>query len=143
MYTCLYFCPKGKSRLKRKRPEDFIAAGKRKHQKNRSDDQSSDLGPALPLARLPPSVRKLRDLYEEVVRARYPHYKPKNDFELLALGGGDYTAYKKVKRLEARLAQEWSNFVTRMKGNPDTAMKEISRSLDAVADITGVSRSVT
>lgn len=85
----------------------------------------------------------LRDLYEEIVRARYPYYRPKNDFELLALGGGDYTACKVVGRLEARLAKEWTYFATRMGGNPDTVMREVGRSLDAVADITGVSRPVT
>ncbi|KAI0701423.1 hypothetical protein C8T65DRAFT_579678 [Cerioporus squamosus] len=127
---------------KRGPPEESADNSDRaKHHKSSSDALSSATTapsdaptPATP-APSTPSVRTVRDLYEEIIRVRYPGYKPKNDFELFALGGSDYS-YVEEGGLEAHLAEEWSDMVAQL-GGPDLVMVEVCSSLDAVAEVTG------
>ncbi len=144
-------------------PDDNRDAAQAKHHKASSDVCSPDTGTsdvcspdtitshacppdmgtpdACPPAAPPPSARpvqRLRDLYEEIVPVRYSGYKPRNDFELLALGGGDYS-FVEDGGLEAFLEKEWSSFVAELNGNPDTLMDEVRRTLDEPAEVVGVS----
>lgn len=123
--------------LKRGHSEDDIDdadATSTKHQKSGSDGPC----PQHPSAfRLTTSDRRsLRAIYEEIVHAQYPSYKPRSDFELLVLGG---RGYSDGEGLEACLEEEWSAFVSEMRGDSEAAMREVRRALDASAEVTGVS----
>lgn len=80
----------------------------------------------------------VRQLYEDVVRARYPHHQPQSDFELFALGSSNYSKLA-PEQLSDCLAKEWSYFVTIRNNDPTFAMESIRAFLAKTAEVTGVS----
>ncbi len=151
--------------LKRGAPEEFTDnpdRAKAKHQKSSSgatspatptpSTPSVATSPATPTPSTPPvatssatpipstpSVRTAREIYERIVRTKYPGYKPKNDFELYTLGSSDLS-WVPDGALEAHLMQEWFSLVVDLGGSADVAMAKVRSYLDVPAEVTGVSR---
>ena len=107
-----------------------------KHHKSDSESKLPTSGSTIRLTTS--ATRSMRDIYDEIVRAEYPKYQPRNDFELLALGGRGYS-HAEDGDLEALLDKEWAAFVSEFGGNRDAAMEEVQSSLNASVEVTGVS----
>lgn len=86
-------------------------------------------------------VLTARELCAIIVRARYPHYQPSNDFELQALGMTNYSQVQ-PEQLSTYLARDWKRFLELEGVEPDVAMASVSKYLDRPADVTGVSDSL-
>ena len=80
--------------------------------------------------------RLIRDYYLEHVRKRFPHFKPRHDFDLLALGDGRYKGSE--EDVYAWLDQELALQVA-LEGDAQPALEAATRMLSARGVITGVS----
>ena len=89
-------------------------------------------------ARQAGTVLTVRKLYEDIVRARYPHHQPQNDFELFVLASSNYSRVLPGQLSEC-LAREWSYFVSLQDNDPEVAMASIRTQLAKTAEVTGVS----
>lgn len=81
--------------------------------------------------------RTIRDYYLEHVRKRFPQFKPRNDFDLLALGDGRYKGPE--TGVYAWLDQELALQVT-LEGDASPALEAATRMLSARGVVTGVSQ---
>ena len=81
--------------------------------------------------------RTIRDYYLEHVRKRFPQFKPRNDFDLLALGDGRYKGPE--TGVYAWLDQELALQVT-LEGDASPALEAATRMLSAKGVVTGVSQ---
>ncbi len=86
-------------------------------------------------------MKTLRETYAPYIAARFPQFPIRNDFDRLELGPGAQTYEDLVgnDEIRARLDEQWKIFVALNGGDADSAMLRITRWLDSLTEITGVS----
>ena len=84
--------------------------------------------------------RTVRESFAEIVREKYPYFKPRTDFDIFALASGDYTGTPRgiYTWLDGELA-----LYLALAGDMEAVMEETCRLLDKRGMITGVRKLLT
>lgn len=82
----------------------------------------------------------VRESFAEIVRERYPYFKPRTDFDVFALASGDYTGTPSgiYTWLDGQLA-----IYLALTGDMEAVMEETRQLLDRRGTITGVRQAFT